>query len=170
MTSIIFSGITHSSKFAKDTDLLKYFDQYWNELCSILLCNNSIDMPPDEYAKMLQNIRTFYFQNSKVRYKDIIQLFNEAKVLCSDIYFIHMVKKVSAQPIFVYNFEYKVSGTIANLFYKSTWTSVMTSLALRHAGRQGLFSENKINSHKNSLRILFLMIDFPLVFKYVGNT
>ena len=124
-------------------------------------------MPPDEYAKMLQNIRTFYFQNSKVRYKDIIQLFNEAKVLCSDIYFIHMVKKVSAQPIFVYNFEYKVSGTIANLFYKTTWTSVMTSLALRHAGRQGLFSENKINSHKNSLTILFLIIDFPC--KHAGN-
>ena len=98
-----------------------------------------MDMPPDEYAKMLQNIRTFYFQNSKVRYKDIVQLLNEAKVLCSDVYFIHMIKKVSAQPIFVYSFEYKVSGTIANLFYKSSWKSVMTSLALRHAGRQGLF-------------------------------
>ena len=113
-------------------------------------------MPPDEYAKMLQNIRTFYFQNSKVRYKDIIQLFNEAKVLCSDVYFIQMVKKVSAQPIFVYNFEYKVSGTLANLFYKSTWTSVMTSLALRHAGRQGLSSENKILTAKSQKIYIYI--------------
>ena len=110
MTSTIFSGITHSSKFAKDTDLLKYFDQYWNELCSILLCNNSMDMPPDEYAKMLQNIRTFYFQNSKVRYKDIVQLLNEAKVLCSDVYFIHMIKKFLPNPFLCTVLNIKLVG------------------------------------------------------------
>ena len=57
------------SNFAKDPNLLKYFDQYWNELSSILLFNKSLNEDEENYVKLLDNIRLFYFQDTEITYK-----------------------------------------------------------------------------------------------------
>jgi len=117
--------------------MLQTFDQRCNDLCSILLFNQSIDETNENYVKLLDSIRIFYFQdNFDVAYKDILQLFNDCISTSSDLYFINMIKKVSAQPIFYYNFAHKNNNGTMSMFFRSTWKSIMAILAIRKMKQQ----------------------------------
>ena len=95
----------------------------------MLLFNKSIDNENQDFVKMLDKIRMFYLQNFGINYKNILQLLNDVITVSTDIYFINMLKKVSAQTIFVYNFEQKKRGMLSSI-YQSSLNSSMTRIQI----------------------------------------
>ena len=60
----------------------------------------------------------------------MLQLVNDVMTLCSNVYFINIIKKNSFQPIFAYNFDQKITGTMST-FYKSSWKSLTNLRKMR---------------------------------------
>ena len=85
----------------------------------------------DERKYLFQEIKTFYFNDEKIEnVQDVTQMLGDANIICSNFYFATLVNDNSAQPAFMYSFDY-LSGWKSNRIMSKSFTSFMTTLAMR---------------------------------------
>ena len=78
-----------------------------------------------------QEIKSFYFNDEKIEnVQDVTQMLGDANIICSNFYFATLVNDNSAQPAFMYSFDY-LSGWKSNRIMSKSFTSFMTTLAMR---------------------------------------
>ena len=118
-------GALFAKKLLKNPFLLDYFDHYFTNLAKILIFNTA-NPETKELTPLLKQIRNFYNKDS-LEINDIVKLLNDANMVSSNHYFISLIKRESAQPVFMYDFDH--NGDWKTL--PNTWRSSFKTFTLR---------------------------------------
>ena len=105
------SGIwfTHRA-LAQGPTALNDIDNEWEKLGNIILCNKSADEIEDDDKKIIKGIKDFYYgQDASITKRElgtVIEMFGDCAVFGANEYFSSLIISQSAQPVYVYSFDY----------------------------------------------------------------
>lgn len=134
----------------QDLDTEKYLLTHFEALASILLFNTSLD--EDILLNgVLKKIQDFYADHD-----DMTSMIGEANVICSNHYFLTLIKKISAQPAFMYSFDYKGDWKTQQSM-PDLWQSTMRTVVLRRMSLIGLETDKALTlvNHGDEIPYLF---------------
>ena len=106
----VFSGIYFASKIFQNPNGLNIIEDEWENLSNIILRNKSSDNIDEHDANVMKKIKEFYYGDSLSigtgSLSTLIELFGDTIVFGPNEYFSSLVLDQSAQPLFVYSFDY----------------------------------------------------------------
>ena len=118
----VFSGIYFTSKISQNPNGLNVIEDEWETLSNIVLRNKKSDDINEHDVSLMKKIKEFYYgENTSIStgsMSTLIELFGDAIVFGPNEYFSSLVLDQSAQPLFVYSFDYHGSwryGDISTL-------------------------------------------------------
>ena len=105
-----FSGIYFASKLSQNPNGLNIIEDEWETLSNIILSNKKADDIDEHDVSTMKKIKEFYYGESASistgNLSTLIELFGDAIVFGPNEYFNSLVLDQSAQPLFVYSFDY----------------------------------------------------------------
>lgn len=114
----MFSGIYYTSKLLENPAALDVLDNEWEILGNIILCNKSSDEINDDDKNIIKKIKDFYHGDdtsmTKANVSTTIEMFGDFYVFGPDEYFSSLIISQSAQPVYVYSFDYHGSWRLGD--------------------------------------------------------
>ena len=106
-----FSGIWFTAKtLANGPAALNSIDDEWDKLGCMILCNKSADEIEEDDIKIVKGIKDFYYgQDASLTKRDlstVIEMFGDCAVFGANEYLSSLIIGQSAQPVYVYSFDY----------------------------------------------------------------
>ena len=106
-------GIYFAAKILQDPSILETIGTEWASLGNIILCNKSADEIEEHDKEVAIKIKKFYYGDDtsiiKGSLSTLIQMFGDAYVFGPDEYFCSLIMDQSAQPLYMYSFDYQGS-------------------------------------------------------------
>ena len=85
-------------------------DNEWETLGNVILCNKSSDEIDEDDKKVIKKIKDFYYGDdtsiTKANLSTTIEMFGDSYVFGPDEYFSSLIIGQSAQPVYIYSFDY----------------------------------------------------------------
>ena len=127
-------GIYFTSQIFQTPNAINAMDEEWETLGNIILCNKSSDEIQEDDKKVIKKIKDFYHGEnassmSKGSLDTIIEMFGDSIVFGPDEYLSSLITSQSAQPLYMYSFDYHGSWKYGD-FVTLPFTKLLSQIFL----------------------------------------
>ena len=116
---LLILGIYFAASILKDPTRLDILDQEWPTLGNMILFNKSADEITDNDKEIMKKIKVFYYGDdtslTKGSSAQLIEMFGDAYTFGANEYFSSLIMSQSAQPVYMYSFDYHGSWRFGDL-------------------------------------------------------